>query len=158
MHARNMEPDAPIQDAYPEEVAHCYGCGYLNPAGLQLKSRVEGDETVASFTPRPEHVALPGFVYGGLIASLIDCHGTGTAAWAGGSDGVPARFVTGTLEVKYLHPTPLGPPLFLRGRVVEKTGKKIVVEVTVKAEGVITAVGRVVAVRLPISMSGGSDA
>ena len=71
-----------FQEAYPDELSHCYGCGRLNPDGLQLKSYWDGDETVARFRPRPSHMAIPGYVYGGLLASLIDCHGTGTAAAA----------------------------------------------------------------------------
>ncbi len=71
-----------VQDLYPEDTAHCYGCGRLNPHGHQLETRWEDDGTVARFTPEPFHTAIPGYVYGGLIASLIDCHGTGTATAA----------------------------------------------------------------------------
>ena len=78
-----MPDKTAIQDLYPESVSHCYGCGRLNEHGLQIKSYVEGDETVCHFVPRPYHMAVPGYVYGGLIASLIDCHGTGTAAVGG---------------------------------------------------------------------------
>ena len=60
-----------FQDFYPENVAHCYGCGRLNAAGHQIKTHWDGDESVTRYTPRPEHTAVPGFVYGGLIASLI---------------------------------------------------------------------------------------
>jgi hypothetical protein len=75
--------DSPaVQDHDPEDVAHCYGCGRLNDQGLKLQTRWDGDETVAFFTPRPQHTAMPGFVYGGLIASLVDCHAMGTAAAA----------------------------------------------------------------------------
>ena len=74
------EQHGAFQDYYPEDVAHCYGCGRLNPQGHQIKSYWDGDETVARFTPLPYHTAIPGYVYGGLVASLIDCHGTGTAA------------------------------------------------------------------------------
>ena len=78
-----------FQDYYAEDVSHCYGCGSLNTHGHQLKSYWDGEETVAHFTPKPFHTAIPGFVYGGLIASLIDCHGTGTAAAANaGSVGI----------------------------------------------------------------------
>ena len=59
-----------FQDAYPEQVSHCYGCGRLNHEGLQIKTRWDGEESVTHFRPRPEHMAIPGFVYGGLIASL----------------------------------------------------------------------------------------
>src|SRR5262245_46834640 len=71
-----------VQDAYPDDYSHCFGCGRLNHAGHQLKTRVEGDETVSRFTPKPHDMALPGYVYGGLLASLLDCHGMATAAAA----------------------------------------------------------------------------
>ena len=66
-----METPA-FQDLYPDQWAHCYGCGRLNEHGLQIKSHWDGDETVCIYTPRPYHIAIPGYVYGGLIASLID--------------------------------------------------------------------------------------
>ncbi len=137
-----------IQDFYPDDFAHCYGCGRLNPHGLQLKTRWEGDETVARFTPRPEHVAIPGFVYGGLIASLVDCHAMGTAAAAleraAGreiGDGPAPRFVTASLKVEYLKPTPLGPEFEMRARAVEVGERKVVVHATVAAGAVVTATG-----------------
>ena len=71
-----------FQDYYPDDFAQCYGCGRLNEHGHQIKSYWDGDETIAVYTPRPEHMAIPGYVYGGLIASLIDCHSTGTASAA----------------------------------------------------------------------------
>lgn len=148
-----------IQDFYPDDLSHCYGCGRLNADGLQLKSRWDGEETVAYFTPRPYHTAIPGFVYGGLIASLIDCHGTGTAAAAGyraegrplGS-APPLRYVTASLHVDYLRPTPHGPTLELRGRVKEVKGRKVVVGVLLAADGVTCARGEVVAVQMPETM------
>jgi acyl-coenzyme A thioesterase PaaI-like protein len=150
---------AAVQDYYPEDFAHCYGCGRLNERGLQIKTRWEGDEAVARFTPRPEHIAVPGFVYGGLIASLIDCHAMGTAAAsverAAGhaiGDRPAPRFVTGALHVQYLKPTPLGPELELRARPSEMTDRKVVVQVTLSAGGVQTARGEVVAVRMPDTM------
>ena len=78
-----------FQDRYPEDVAHCYGCGRLNPHGHHVRTRWEGEETVTRFTPEPHHMAIPGYVYGGLIASLVDCHGTGTAAAVAARAEVP---------------------------------------------------------------------
>jgi acyl-coenzyme A thioesterase PaaI-like protein len=148
-----------VQDHYPDDVAHCYGCGRLNPHGLQLKSRREGDDLVARFVPRPEHTAIPGFVYGGLLASLIDCHAMGTAAAAAEraqgreiGEGPAPRFVTASLKVDYLAPTPLGPELEVRARAVELGVKKVVVRATVSAAGAVTARGEVVAVRMPDTM------
>ena len=75
-------PQTSFQDHYPDALAHCYGCGKLNEHGHQIKSYWDGDESICHFMPKPYHMAIPGYVYGGLLASLIDCHGTGTAAAA----------------------------------------------------------------------------
>jgi len=148
-----------FQDFYPDDVSHCYGCGRLNDHGIQLKSYWDGDETVAVVTPRPYHTAIPGYVYGGFLASVIDCHGTGSAAAAAyraqrrpmGSDP-PLRFVTASLSVTYLKPTPLGVPLELRGTIREITSKKVTTAISVKASGVVCARGEVVAVLMPQEM------
>ena len=73
-----MEPKA-FQDYYKDHTSHCYGCGRLNQHGLQIKSYWDGDETVCTFTPKSFQTSFPGYAYGGLIASVIDCHGTGSA-------------------------------------------------------------------------------
>ena len=145
-----------FQHYYPEETRHCYGCGELNPRGLHIQSYWDGDETVCRFEPKPYHTAIPGYVYGGLIASLIDCHGTGSAAAAayrasGRAMGTepPLRYVTGSLKVDFLKPTPLGVPLTLRGRIQEIRGRVVVVGVALTAEAVRCAEGEVVAVRMP---------
>lgn len=151
-----MTPDTPaVQDFYPEDVAHCYGCGRLNEDGLRLRTRWEGDETVARFTPEPHHTAILGTVYGGLVASLLDCHGTGSASAAtmraegrAIGEGPSPRFVTAALKVDFLKPTPLGPELEIRGRIAEIKGRKVVVEETLSANGVVTATGQVIAVRM----------
>ncbi len=148
-----------VQDFYPPDLSHCYGCGRLNEHGYQIKSRWDGDETIAVFTPKPYHISIPGYVYGGLLASLIDCHGTGTAAAAAyraanreaGTE--PAlRFVTASLKVDYLKPTPLGVPLEVRGRAVEIKGRKVVVHATISAGGVVCVRGEVIAVQVPEQM------
>ena len=147
-----------IQDFYPDELSYCYGCGRLNEHGHQIKSHWAGDETIAHFTPKPYHIAVPGYVYGGLIASLIDCHGTGTAALASyrsegrEPDTLPLfRFVTASLQVDFLKPTPLGFELELRGKVLELKGRKAISVITVSANREITARGKVVAVQMPVN-------
>lgn len=149
-----------VQDYYPDDLSHCYGCGRLNGHGLQIKSIWEGEETLAKYTPKPYHTAIPGYVYGGLIASLIDCHGTGTAALAsykteGREPGTePAfRYVTASLKVDYLRPTPIGIELELRGTVKEIKGRKVISEITLSANNEICARGKVVAVQMPDNMT-----
>ena len=145
-----------FQDYYPDQLSYCYGCGRLNEHGLQIKSYWDGDETVCVYTPRSYHIAVPGYVYGGLIASLIDCHSTGTAAAAAhrakglDMDTEPTlRFLTASLHVDYLRPTPLGVPLEIRGQVKEIKGRKVIIETTLSANGEICARGEVVAVKVP---------
>lgn len=152
-----------FQDYYPDDLSHCYGCGRLNEHGLQLKSYWDGDETVAIFHPRPYHTAIPGYVYGGLIASIIDCHGTGSAAAAAYRDEgremgtePPLRFVTASLQVQYVRPTPQGVPLEVRGRIKEVKGRKVIVSTTVYVEGEVCAQGEVVAVQMPEHMLPGA--
>jgi len=145
-----------FQDYYPDQMSYCYGCGRLNEYGLQIKSFWEGDETVCIFQPRSYHIAVPGYVYGGLLASLIDCHGTGTAAAAAyRAEGrsmdsePPLRFLTASLHVDYLKPTPLGVPLEVRGNVQEVKGRKVMITASIIADGEITVRGEVVAVQVP---------
>ncbi|HUI87525.1 MAG TPA: PaaI family thioesterase [Anaerolineales bacterium] len=149
-------PEKSFQDYYPDSLAHCYGCGRLNEYGHQIKSYWDGDESVCHFLPKPYHIAIPGYVYGGLLASLIDCHGTGTASAAAyraenrAMDTEPAfRFLTASLHVDYLKPTPLGIELELRAKVNEIKGRKVIIQEWIRANGVTTARGEVVAVQVP---------
>jgi len=143
-----------IQDSYPESAAHCYGCGRLNEVGYQVKTRSDGDTTVTEFVPAGYHTAFIDSTYGGLIASIIDCHSTGSAAIfsmqaAGvevGSEPSP-RFVTAHLEVDYLAPTPLS-PMRLVGRATEIKERKVIVETELSVDGEVTAKGSAVLVKL----------
>jgi acyl-coenzyme A thioesterase PaaI-like protein len=151
--------DKAFQDYYNDEHSACYGCGRLNPHGLQIKSYWDGDESVCRFTPQDYHTAIPGYVYGGLIASVIDCHSTGTAAAAAyRAAGRPLgsapeiRFVTASLHVDYLRPTPIDAPMELRGRVKEVGERKVVVQVDLSSRGQVCARGEVVAIRLAKTM------
>ena len=156
--------DMAFQDYYPDDMSHCFGCGRLNEDGHQIKSYWDVNESVCVFHPKDYHIAVPGYVYGGLIASLLDCHGTGTAAAAAHrAEGrsldseLVLRYVTASLHVNYLKPTPLGVPLTLRGQVKEIKGRKVVVSVSLYAQGEECATGEVVAVQIPENMMLGRD-
>lgn len=85
---------------------------------------------------------------------MVDCHSTATAAAAKAQaeglslEETPLRFVTASLKVDYLKPTPLGPELLLLGRPKEVRGKKVVVESELYAEGVLTVRGEAVLVQI----------
>jgi acyl-coenzyme A thioesterase PaaI-like protein len=146
-----------IQDTYDEKYSWCYGCGRLNEQGLQIKTRWEGEETVTTYLPRAEHVAIPGFVYGGLIASIIDCHGTASAAMAlhrkngfePGEGPEPPRFVTASLHIDYLKPTPQNVSLTAIGKVEEIHPKKWRVRTEMYAKDTLCAKGEVIAAIMP---------
>jgi acyl-coenzyme A thioesterase PaaI-like protein len=148
-----------FQDHYPDELSHCYGCGRFNEHGLKIKSYWDGQEAVAVIEPKPYHIGIPGYVYGGLIASVIDCHCIGTASAAAlKAEGrniesdLPLRYVTASLHVDYLRPTPIGVALEVRARVKEIKGRKVIVDATISANQQICARGQVVAVQTPEQM------
>lgn len=151
-----MLVEEPIQNFYPDNVAICYGCGRFNDHGLHIQTFWNGEEGICRFLPRDYHTGFPGFVYGGLLASLIDCHSMGTAIAAmyhaeGRRPGTDPEIttVTGRLAVDYLKPTPIDVELVIRARAVEITPKKAIVISTVYAGETECARGEVIAVRVP---------
>ena len=102
---------------YPELT--CFGCGHANPHGFHLRSYQGGNLIVAEFNPRPEHDNGFGFVNGGIIATVLDCHGAAAVMWEvsqrGWKDatGMAAPFLTASFNVKFHRPTPLGPAVQL---------------------------------------------
>ena len=88
------------------------------------KSYWDGEESVCHYTPQPYYSGgVPGFAYGGIIASLIDCHGAATASaaklreegYALGEKPLP-RFVAASIKVDCLEPTPLASALGAEGK------------------------------------------
>ncbi|WP_431028034.1 PaaI family thioesterase [Lysinibacillus sp. LZ02] len=147
-----------IQDDYPDDLAWCYGCGRLNEQGHHLRTGWLGEKTITMYTPRPEYTGgIPGFVYGGLLASFIDCHSAGSASLylhrKNGNeigDGVnPPRFVTSSLQVNYKQPTPMGGPLKAIGIIEEIHPKKYKVYTEVFADDQLVVTGEVIVVLMP---------
>ena len=146
-----------IQDLIPHN--HCYGCGPENPDGLQIKSYWDGTESLCTYVPRPEQSAGPTqYLYGGTIASVIDCHSVCTSIanyyqrdGFGVGDGPPIWCVTAALSVSYLKPTPIEKPVELRAIIEDCTDRKTVVRCSMSSDGIVTATGDVVAIRVPPS-------
>ena len=155
--------DLALQDVWPNGT--CYGCGPANPYGLRIKSHwdADGQTVVARFQPDIRYNAgFPNVVYGGLIASLIDCHSIWTAiAHTYRAEGreygsLPAiSYVTGTLTVRYLAPTPLDSELVLRAHVTAHEGRRVTVACALHAGERVTAEGTVQAVRIAADKSAG---
>ena len=143
-----------IQDRIPHN--HCYGCGPENPHGLQIKSFWDGRESVCTYVPRPEQCAGPTqYLYGGTIASIIDCHCVGTSIanyyerdGREIGEGQPVWCVTGSLTVRYLRPIRIDQPVELRATIRECSDRKTIVDCQVISEGDVAAAGEVVAIRV----------
>jgi acyl-coenzyme A thioesterase PaaI-like protein len=133
-----------LQERYaPNSI--CFGCGPANAKGLRIGSRPEGDGLVATFQPEKHHEAFEGFLSGGIIGCLLDCHSNWTAAWTlmrSSSEAEPPFTVTGEFHVKMARPTPATAPVTLRARPVEVRGDRVVVEATLEADGRVCATCR----------------
>ena len=145
-----------LQDTWMN--ATCYGCGPANDAGLQIKSYWTEDYEAVVCTHHPQEKYNAGFtnvMYGGLVASLIDCHSMWTAiadAYRreerehGSQPGI--TYVTGRLDVRYLKPTPLDVPILLYAKVEEVDGRKTKVFCQLGHEGGVSAEAYVYGVRI----------
>ena len=146
----------PMQDIIPEGTPgrDCFGCGADNPHGLHLKSYMEGDIAVSRFTPEPYHIAFPGILNGGIIATVIDCHGI----WASIGhyilhhkpeviDKPDVMYVTRKLTIEYLKPTPMG-EITLRGWVIKEGGRSSTSQVELFSKDQLCVRGEVVGVRI----------
>lgn len=125
----------------------CFGCGPANERGLRIRSFPEGDEVVCTFRPEPHHEAFDGFLNGGIIGALFDCHCNWTAihhaVLADALDHAPCT-VTSEFRVTLRRPTPSRGDVTLRARVVERDGARSTVEGELHAGGKVTATCRAV--------------
>ena len=134
-----------LQERYAP-AGRCFGCGPANEQGLRIQSSEADDGTVVGeWRARPEHEAFDGFLNGGILGTLIDCHSNWTAiaalmARTGAAKAPPT--VTTDYSVRFRRPTSSVGPLRLVGRAVEVTDGRATVETSVEAEGTVTAVGR----------------
>lgn len=142
-----------MQDIMPNR---CYGCGAHNHQGLQIKSYWAGNDVVCAWRPKPHHIGHPGILYGGMIASVVDCHCIWTAvAYAHRASGVEIsearrfQYVTACLKVDFRKPVPIDGEVDLRARVKEFSERKALVACTVTSGGIVCAEAEVLAVRMP---------
>jgi acyl-coenzyme A thioesterase PaaI-like protein len=142
----------------------CWGCGADNPDGLQLKSHWDGERSVAHWMPRPLFAAGPRhFLNGGIIGTLLDCHGIVTAlAHVYGLECRPIGdepsiwHATTAMDVRYLRPVPIDAELTLHGTVSEHGDEQTVVDCVLSAAGKDRATAAVRSVRVPDSWRHGA--
>ena len=152
-----------FQDAMKDNF--CWGCGADNPDGLQLKSHWEGDESVGSWMPSPQYAAGPRhFLNGGVIATLLDCHGVVTAiadAYRREGREIGSEpdiwHATTAMQVEYLRPIPIDAEVRLRGTVTEVAEDGTTVSCTLEAAGKERAQASVTSIRVPDSWRHGAQ-
>ena len=123
-----------LQDQYFPDLP-CFGCGPANERGLRLKSFDDGDLVVAEFEPWPEHDNGLGYLNGGIIATVLDCHSAAVVTHEAFTRGWPPLpgaalpYVTAGLDLQYLRPAPLDETVRLVGRILTASEPEISSEV-----------------------------
>lgn len=142
-----------FQDYMPENI--CFGCGVHNDDGLHVKSYWEGDESVCHWQSEAKYQGWPKLLNGGVMATLVDCHCICTAVAHAYRlenrtlDTAPEyRYATGTLNIKYLLPTPNDHMVEIRARISEVKNKKMVLNCDIYSQGKKTAEAEVIAIRV----------
>lgn len=145
-----------LQELWP--LGTCYGCGVSNPDGMHLKSFWSEDQTYVSATYTCEakyNSGFPGVMFGGTVASLIDCQSIWTAiAFAHKAESRDIEsasdivYVTKQITVNYMKATPLEEPIYLKSWVGGNVEKKVTVICELGTKDTLTATGRTLAVRI----------
>ena len=140
----DTRPEAPGQLSIQQQLfpdLSCFGCGPANERGLQLRSHPSEDGVRATFVPWPEHDNGLGFLNGGIIATILDCHSAAAVMWTAEQHGwvtlagTALPYVTAGLDVRFLRPSPLTEPVELVARVATVTEPEITCDVELIWEG-----------------------
>ena len=138
------QPETSIQELHaPNSI--CFGCGPSNPEGLQIRSFRSNNGLTMKFNQSSEHQAFPGMINGGIIGSLLDCHGNWAAAIAlmdaAGLEEPPCT-VTATYSISLRRPTPAGVELHVLAEVEDLQDDRASIKMTLTAEGKVCATGK----------------
>jgi acyl-coenzyme A thioesterase PaaI-like protein len=134
-----------FQDYMP--VNSCFGCGGANTHGLRIRSYWDGDIAKCIWQPQPQHQGWHGLTCGGVIATVVDCHCIATSMATAirnegrSLDSEPRYlFATGSLNIRYLKPSPMAYPLELHAKVsAVKDQRKYTMQCDVHVNGEKTA-------------------
>ena len=146
-----------IQDRYGERFQHCWGCGPKNDLGLHLKTypSIDGKSCISRIKLENAYTAgVPSNVFGGMIATIFDCHGTASAAWfAHHQKGleltkstVIGRFITAHLEIDYLSPSPIEDEIVVTSTLEELGERKAIIAMEMTVATKVRAKAKMVAV------------
>lgn len=141
-------PGPSLQERFAP-TTRCFGCGPANANGLRVGSHEAVDgrdgELVATWRPEPYHAAFENVLNGGIVGTLLDCHGNWTAAMRIMRDrGLdrPPGCVTADYAIRLRRPTPVDRKLRLHAWPVSVDGDRVVVDGEIVVDGIITATCR----------------
>lgn len=133
------------EELYPS--LRCFGCGPANEHGLRLRSYDVDGVVRATFVPWPEHDNGTGYLNGGIISTLLDCHGAAAVlleahrrGWLP-PPGAGLAFVTAALDVRFLRPSPLHDPVELTAELNSISEPEMTVESHLVWDGKVRATG-----------------
>jgi acyl-coenzyme A thioesterase PaaI-like protein len=136
-----------IQDTWFPDLT-CFGCGPANADGLRLKSVADGEwGATATFLPWPQHDNGLGYLNGGIIATLLDCHSAAAVVHAAHGHGWPPLpgaalpYVTAGLDVRYRRPAPLTEAVGLVAEITAASEDEMTCEVRLEWDGKVRAEG-----------------
>ncbi len=139
-----------------QAIEDLYICGLPYLQDLHLRAEWDGKAGKGYFTTQSHHSGgAEGWVYGGLIASMIDCHSIATAiastCQAEGrepSAQPKIQYVTRRLDVNFRFPTPVETELSLLAEVKEIKGTDVVISCSLFADDKVCAQAEVIAGRI----------
>lgn len=150
MSAMSTETSTPSLQETLFPTMTCFGCGPANPKGLRLRSHEIDGVVRATFTPWPEHDNGGGYLNGGIISTLLDCHGAAAVmleADRRGWEPAPGQdlaYVTAGLDVRFRRPTPLDEPLEITAELTAVDEPEMTVACVIEHGGKTRATGTAV--------------
>ena len=114
---------------------YCFACGEDNPAGLHLKFEKLEDKVTAKKILAREYEGYEGASHGGIVATMLDeamCHFI--------KKFYDEQAMTGRLEIRYRHPTPIEQELTITAWQESQRRNIITMKATVATiDGTVTA-------------------
>lgn len=107
--------------------------GWSNPLSPGLNMWIDGNKAFGTVRCGYAYEGPPGHIHGGFVAAILDQF-LGMAQLAGGMPGM-----TGSLEMRYLRPTPLNTELSLEAAVEPAGGRKTRVKGEIRNGDMVTA-------------------
>ena len=99
----------------------CFGCGGANPRGMQLAFERDDERRriLGRFRLGPDYQGGPGFIHGGIIATLLD------EAMGKLNRFSDVQAVTVELTIEYLKPIRVDEEITVEAAEVERNGRRL---------------------------------